>query len=381
MPLISQAVSRIALSATTAVAQKVRALRAQGREIISLEPGHPDFDTPDNIKRAARAAIDRGETKYTPIAGIAELRAAIARKFRRENGLDYAPAQTIVSAGTKQVIANAMLATVDPGDEVIVPAPCWVSYPEIVSLCGGTSIFVRTPLATNFKLTPAMLAQAITPRTKWFVFNSPCNPTGATYTRDEIGGLAAVLVRHPHVWILVDDVYEHLVYDGFDFATMAQVEPRLLDRTLTTNGVSKAYSMTGWRIGFGAGPLDLVKSLEKVQSQLTSGASSIAQWAAVEALDGPKDFLSVSRASLQERRNLVVGLLKAARGIACPLPQGAFYIYPSCRALIGCRAPGGNVIESDEDFAAELLAAENVAVVPGSAFGLSPYFRVSYAVA
>ncbi|KJC50444.1 aspartate aminotransferase [Bradyrhizobium sp. LTSP885] len=379
MAFLSAAVTRINPSATIAVTQRARELAAQGRDVISLGSGQPDFDTPDNIKDAARDALARGETKYTPVAGIPELRRAVADKFKRENGLCYDPADTIVSSGGKQIISNAMLATVDEGDEVIIPAPHWVSYPELVCLCGGTPVILSTSLEANFKIRPEDLERAITSKTKWFIFNSPSNPSGVAYTENELKSLTAVLLRYPHVWVLVDDIYEHLVYDDFKFKTIAQVEPRLADRTLTMNGVSKAYAMTGWRIGYAAGPSQLIKAMEKVQSQLTSGPCSIAQWAAVEALNGPQDYIKRSRVAFQERRDLVVSMLNQAKFINCPKPEGAFYVFPSCRGAIGTRTPSGRVIQSDKDFVTELLNAEGVAVVHGAAFGLSPNFRISYA--
>ena len=381
MAFLSDSLARVKPSATIAVSQKARDLKAAGRNIIALASGQPDFDTPDNIKRAAFDAITRGETKYTAVAGITELREAVVGKFKRENQLDYTVAQTIVSSGGKQVIANALMATVNPGDEVIVPAPYWVSYPELVALCGGSVVFANTSRANNYKLTAAELEAAITPRTKWLLFNSPCNPTGAAYTREELQSLAAVLVRNPHVWILSDDIYEHLTYGDFKFATPAQIAPELYERTLTMNGVSKAYAMTGWRIGYAAGPLQLIKAMEKVQGQTTSGASSVSQWAAVEALTGPQDYLDMSRKVFQERRDLVVGMLNDAQGLDCPVPDGAFYVFPSCRNLIGKRTESGGVIRTDEDFVSALLEAEGVALVHGSAFGQGPNFRLSYAAA
>ena len=379
MGFLSDALSRIKPSATIVVTQKARDLKAQGRDIISLSVGEPDFDTPDNIKEAAMAAIRRGETKYTPVSGITPLREAIARKFKRENGLDYKPSQTIVGTGGKQVIYNALLATLNPGDEVIIPTPYWVSYPEMVGLCGGTAVFVDTTMEHNFKLQPEPLERAITPKTKWLILNSPSNPTGAAYSRAELKAITDVLVRHPHVWVLTDDMYEHLTYGDFEFVTPAQVEPNLYDRTLTMNGVSKAYAMTGWRIGYAAGPEKLIKAMDFVQGQQTSGACSVAQWAAVEALDGPQDHLKVFKRAFQERRDLVVSMLNQANGLKCPSPEGAFYVYPSCADAIGRRTPSGKLIETDEDFVSELLEAEGVAAVHGSAFGLGPNLRVSYA--
>ncbi|MCA1326327.1 pyridoxal phosphate-dependent aminotransferase [Herbaspirillum sp. alder98] len=379
MAFISDSLSRIKPSATIAVSQKARELAAQGRNVIALSSGQPDFDTPDNIKQAAFEAIRRGQTKYTAVAGITELREAVVAKFKRENQLDYTVAQTIVSNGGKQVIANALMATVNPGDEVIVPAPYWVSYPELVALCGGVPVFARASRANNYKLRPEELEAAITPRTKWVMFNSPCNPSGAAYTRAELEALAEVLKRHPHVWILADDIYEHLVYDGFQFTTPAQIAPELVERTLTMNGVSKAYAMTGWRIGYAAGPVQLIKAMEKIQGQLTSGACSVSQWAAVEALNGSQDYIHHSRKVFQERRDLVVSMLNQAPGLDCPVPEGAFYVFPSCEALLGKRTESGKSIETDEDFVSELLDAEGVALVHGSAFGQGPNFRLSYA--
>ena len=379
MAFISDSLSRIKPSATIAVSQKARELAAQGRNVIALSSGQPDFDTPDNIKQAAFEAIRRGQTKYTAVAGITELREAVVAKFKRENQLDYTVAQTIVCNGGKQVIANALMATVNPGDEVIVPAPYWVSYPELVALCGGVPVLARASRANNYKLRAQELEEAITPRTKWVMFNSPCNPSGAAYTRAELEALAEVLKRHPHVWILADDIYEHLVYDGFQFTTPAQIAPELVERTLTMNGVSKAYAMTGWRIGYAAGPAQLIKAMEKIQGQMTSGACSVSQWAAVEALSGPQDYIHASRKVFQERRDLVVSMLNQASGLDCPVPEGAFYVFPSCEALLGKRTESGRVIESDEDFVSELLDAEGVALVHGSAFGQGPNFRLSYA--
>ena len=379
MGFLSDALSRIKPSATIVITQKARDLKAQGRDVISLSVGEPDFDTPDHIKEAAIAAIHRGETKYTPVSGIVPLREAIARKFKRENGLDYKPSQTIVGTGGKQVIYNALLATLNPGDEVIVPAPYWVSYPEMVGLCGGTPVFVECTMEHNFKLQPEPLERAITPKTKWIILNSPSNPTGAAYTRAEMKAITDVLMRHPHVWVLTDDMYEHLTYGDFEFVTPAQVEPGLYERTLTMNGVSKAYAMTGWRIGYAGGPEHLIKAMDFVQGQQTSGASSIAQWAAVEALDGPQDHLPRFKKAFEERRDLVVSMLNQTKYLKCPNPEGAFYVYPSCAEAIGKTAPSGKVIETDEDFVSELLEQEGVAAVHGSAFGLGPNFRISYA--
>ncbi len=379
MAFLADALSRVKPSATIAVTQKARDLKAQGREIISLSVGEPDFDTPDNIKKAAIEAIQRGETKYTPVAGIQPLREAISKKFKRENGLDYKPSQTIVCTGGKQVLYNAFVSTLNKGDEVIIPAPYWVSYPDMVLLCGGTPVFVDTTIEKGFKLQAAELERAITPRTKWVVLNSPSNPSGAAYTRDELKAVTDVLVRHPHVWVLTDDMYEHLTFGDFVFTTPAQIEPNLWERTLTMNGVSKAYAMTGWRIGYAGAPDNLIKAMDMVQGQQTSGACSIAQWAAVEALNGPQDFIQVSRKAFEERRDLVVSMLNQAKYLSCPMPEGAFYVYPSCKDAIGKTTPSGKVIKTDEDFVTELLEAEGVAAVHGSAFGLGPNFRISYA--
>ncbi len=379
MGFLSDALSRIKPSATIVITQKARELKAEGVDVISLSVGEPDFDTPENVKEAAIAAIRRGETKYTPVSGIVPLREAIAKKFKRENDLDYKPSQTIVGTGGKQVIYNALLATLNPGDEVIIPRPYWVSYPEMVSLCGGTPVFVDTTMADNFKLQAEPLERAITPKTKWIILNSPSNPSGAAYSWDEMKVITDVLVRHPHVWVLTDDMYEHLVYGDFKFVTPAQVEPNLYERTLTMNGVSKAYAMTGWRIGYAAGPDKLIKAMDFVQGQQTSGAASISQWAAVEALGGTQQHLDVFRKAFAERRELVVSMLNQTKYLKCPMPEGAFYVYPSCAEAIGKRTPGGKVIETDEDFVSELLAAEGVAAVHGSAFGLGPNLRISYA--
>ncbi|BDA85781.1 aminotransferase [Aureimonas sp. SA4125] len=379
MAFLAAVLDRVKPSATIAVSQKARELKAQGMDVIGLGAGEPDFDTPDNIKAAAIDAINRGETKYTPVSGIPELREAIAKKFKRENNLDYTAAQTIVGTGGKQILFNAFMATLNPGDEVIIPAPYWVSYPEMVAICGGTPVFVTAGIETNFKLTPEALEAAITPKTKWFLFNSPSNPSGAAYSRAELKALTDVLMRHDHVWVLTDDMYEHLVYGDFVFSTPAEVEPGLYERTLTMNGVSKAYAMTGWRIGYAAGPLPLIKAMDMIQGQQTSGACSIAQWAAVEALNGTQDFIPENRRIFEARRDLVVSMLNQATGLECPSPEGAFYVYPSCKGLIGKKTPAGKVIETDVDFVTELLEAEGVAVVQGSAFGLGPNFRISYA--
>jgi aspartate aminotransferase len=379
MSFLAESLSRVKPSATIAVTQKARDLKAAGRSVIDLSVGEPDFDTPDNIKEAGIEAIRRGETKYPPVAGIPPLKQAIADKFKRENKLDYKTEQVIVGTGGKQILYNAFVATLNPGDEVVIPAPYWVSYPEMVLLNGGTPRFVECPIETGFKLTPAALEAAITPKTKWLIFNAPSNPSGAAYSAAEIKTLAEVLLRHPQVWVLTDDMYEHLLYTDEPFATMAEVEPRLYERTLTMNGVSKTYAMTGWRIGYAAGPLPLIKAMTMIQSQQTSGACSIAQWAAAEALTGPQDFIPGFRQTFQERRDIVVAMLSQAHGLECPEPQGAFYVYPSCAGTIGKRSPTGKVIATDEDFVTELLEAEGAATVHGTAFGLGPNFRVSYA--
>ena len=381
MSLQSAALSRVKPSATLAADQKARDLRAQGRDVIGLAAGEPDFDTPDNIKEAAIKAIRDGKTKYTNVDGIPELKEAICAKFERENGLSYKPSQVNVSPGGKPVIYNAMVATLNPGDEVIIPTPYWVSYPDMVLLAGGEPKFVQTSAETGFKVQAADLEAAITPRTRWVILNSPSNPSGAAYTKAELRAVADVLLRHPQVWILTDDMYEHLVFDDFEFWTIAQVEPALYDRTLTMNGVSKAYAMTGWRIGYAAGPEALINLMRKVESQTTSNPCSISQYAAVEALNGTQAFIKPNQKLFQGRRDLVVSMLNQATGIKCPTPEGAFYVYPSCEGLIGKTAPSGKVIASDADFANELLETEGVAVVHGAAFGLSPFFRISYATA
>ena len=377
--LQSTALARVKPSATLAVTAQARELKRQGRDVIGLGAGEPDFDTPDNIKAAAIEAINRGETKYTDADGMPELKAAIVAKFARENGLTYETNQIHVASGGKPVIFNAFVATLNPGDEVIVPAPYWVSYPDMVLLAGGEPVTVIGQEADGFKLRPEVLDAAITQRTKWIILNSPSNPTGAAYTRAELEALAVVLRKHPQVWILTDDMYEHLVYGGFEYLTIAQVAPDLYDRTLTVNGVSKAYAMTGWRIGYAGGPKPLIDLMRKVASQTTSNPSSISQWAAVEALNGPQDFLAERSAAFERRRDLVVSMLNQATGIRCPTPEGAFYVYPSIEGLIGKTTESGVVITDDEVFTTELLNQEGVAVVQGTAFGLSPYFRVSYA--
>jgi aspartate aminotransferase len=376
---LSQALRRIKPSATLAVTAKARALKAAGRDILTLSAGEPDFDTPENVKEAAIRAIKEGKTKYTDVDGIPELKDAIVGKFRRENDLTYTRAQVNVSPGGKAVIYNAFMATLDPGDEVVIPTPYWVSYPDMVLLTGATPVFVETTIEKDFKLQPKDLAKAITDNTKWLILNSPSNPSGAAYTVDELNAIAGVLLAYPHVHVLTDDMYEHLVYGGFRFSTIAQVEPALYDRTLTMNGVSKAYSMTGWRIGYAAGPEHIIKGMAAIMSQSTSNPSSISQWASVEALNGTQDFIPKNQKLFEGRRDLVVSMLNQAQGLRCPTPEGAFYVYPSCAGAIGRRAPSGGVIGTDEDFARELLEAEGVAVVHGAAFGASPCFRISYA--
>jgi aspartate aminotransferase len=375
----SAALARVKPSATLAADAKARELKAAGKDVISLAAGEPDFDTPENIKQAAIKAIRDGKTKYTNVDGIPELKEAICGKFARENSLTYKPSQVNVSPGGKPVIYNAMVASLNPGDEVVIPAPYWVSYPDMVLLAGGEPKFVKTSAETGFKVQPADLEAAITPRTKWVLLNSPSNPSGAAYTRAELRAVADVLLRHPHVWILTDDMYEHLVFGDFEFTTIAQVEPALYERTLTMNGVSKAYAMTGWRIGYAAGPEPLIKAMAKVMSQTTSNPSSISQWAAVEALNGTQEFIKPNAKLFEERRGLVVSMLNQANGMHCPTPEGAFYVYPSVAGLIGKKAPSGKTICTDEDFCVELLESEGVSVVFGAAFGLSPFFRISYA--
>ena len=377
--LQSAALARVKPSATLAASARARELKRQGRDVIGLGSGEPDFDTPDNVKQAAIEAIRRGETKYTDVDGIPELKAAVAAKFARENGLTYGANQIHVAPGGKTVIYNALLATLSPGDEVIVPAPYWVSYPDMVLLAGGEPVTVVGHESDGFKLRPEALEAAIGPRTKWLILNSPSNPTGAAYTRAELEALAGLLRRHPQVWVLTDDMYEHLIYGAFDFVTLAQVAPDLAERTLTVNGVSKAYAMTGWRIGYGGGPKPLIDLMRKVAGQTTSNPSSISQWAAVEALNGPQDFIDERAKHFERRRDLVVSMLNQAAGIRCATPEGAFYVYPSIEGLIGKKTAAGATNDSDDAFVAELLDAEGVAVVQGSAFGLSPYFRVSYA--
>ena len=378
---LSATLSRVKPSPTIAVTSKAAEMRRAGHDVISLGAGEPDFDTPDNIKAAGIRAIEEGKTKYTPPDGIPELKEAICAKFKRDNGLDYTPAQVSVGTGGKQILYNALMATLNPGDEVIIPAPYWVSYPDMVLLAGGEPVVVPAGLETGFKLTPDALEAAITPNTRWFIFNSPSNPTGAGYSWDELKALTDVLMRHPHVWVMTDDMYEHLAYDDFEFCTPAQVEPGLYDRTLTCNGVSKAYAMTGWRIGYAAGPEVLIGGMRKIQSQSTSNPCTISQWAAIEALSGPQDFIATNNEIFKRRRDLVVGMLNAIDGMECPVPEGAFYVYPSIAGLIGKTSAGGAQITDDEAFATALLEETGVAVVFGAAFGLSPAFRVSYATA
>jgi aspartate aminotransferase len=380
MAFLADQLKRVKPSATIAVTDKARALKAAGRNVIGLGAGEPDFDTPDNIKEAAIKAIREGKaSKYTNVDGIAELKEAVVRKFKKENGLDYAAKQITVGTGGKQVLYNAFVATLNPGDQVIIPAPYWVSYPDMVLLAGGEPVEVPTSMATGFKMTAAQLEAAITPKTKWVLLNSPSNPSGAGYTRADLKALTEVLKKHPHVHVMTDDMYEHLVYDDFKFSTAAEVEPELYPRTLTINGVSKAYCMTGWRIGFAGGPEPLIKAMAMIQSQSTSNPAAVSQWAALEALTGPQDFIAKHNKIFKERRDLVVSMLNQASGIKCPTPEGAFYVYPSCEGTIGKTAPSGKKLVTDEDFVTELLEAEGVAVVQGTAFGLGPAFRISYA--
>ncbi|MER5173387.1 pyridoxal phosphate-dependent aminotransferase [Thioclava kandeliae] len=379
MAFLSDSLARVKPSPTVAMTGKAAELKAAGRDIISLSAGEPDFDTPQNIKDAGARAITEGRTKYTTVDGIAELKQAICDKFARENGLTYTPAQISVSSGGKQVLFNAFMATLNPGDEVIIPTPYWVSYPDMVLIGGGTPVFVQGNPEMGYKITPEALEAAITPNTKWFLFNSPSNPSGAGYTRAELKALTDVLMRHPHVWVMTDDMYEHLVFDGFEFCTPAEVEPALYDRTLTVNGVSKAYAMTGWRIGYAGGPVELIAAMRKMQSQSTSNPCTISQWAAVEALNGAQDYIAQSREAFHRRRDLVVAGLNACEGITCPTPEGAFYVYPSIAACIGKTSATGTKITDDEAFCTALLEETGVATVFGAAFGLSPNFRISYA--
>ena len=379
MTFLSATLSRVKPSPTIAVTTKAQELKAAGRDVIGLGAGEPDFDTPQNIKDAAIAAIAAGKTKYTAPDGIIELKQAICAKFLRDNELTYAPDQVSVGTGGKQILYNALMATLNPGDEVVIAAPYWVSYPDMVLLAGGTPVIATASSQTNYKLTADQLEASITPKTKWFIFNSPSNPTGAGYNREELKELTDVLIRHPHVWVMTDDMYEHLMYDDFEFVTPAQLEPRLYERTLTCNGVSKAYAMTGWRIGYAAGPKELIGAMRKIQSQSTSNPCTISQWASVEALNGPQDFLAENNKTFVRRRNLVVDMLSAIEGMTCPVPEGAFYVYPSIGGLIGKTTSDGTIIENDAIFATKLLEDTGVAVVFGAAFGLSPNFRVSYA--
>ena len=379
MSFLSATLDRVKPSPTMAITTKAQELKAAGKDVIGLSAGEPDFDTPDNIKAAAIAAITEGKTKYTAVDGIPELKAAICRKFARDNGLTYTPAQVSVGSGGKHVLYNALMGTLNAGDEVVIPAPYWVSYPDMVLLAGGTPVIIEAKLDNGFKITADQLEAAITPKTKWFLFNSPSNPTGAGYSHDELKALTDVLMRHPHVWVLTDDMYEHLAFGDFKFCTPAQVEPALYDRTLTVNGVSKAYAMTGWRIGYAAGPEQIIKAMRKVQSQSTSNPCTISQWAAVEALDGTQDFIAPNNTLFERRRDLVVSMLNAAEGVTCPTPDGAFYVYPDISGCIGKTSAGGTVIHNDEAFVTALLEETGVAVVFGAAFGLSPNFRVSYA--
>ena len=379
MAFLAQRLGRIKPSPTMAVTALAQELQAAGRDVIGLGAGEPDFNTPENIQEAAIAAMRRGETRYTAVDGTAALKKAIVGKFARENGLEYQTSQITVASGGKHIIYNAMVATLDPGDEVIIPAPYWVSYPDIVNLSDATPVIVPCSQNAGFKLAPDALAAAITPKTKWLFLNSPSNPTGAAYSRAELRDLADVLLDNPHVWVLTDDIYEHLLYDGLEFATIAQVESKLMTRTLTMNGVSKAYCMTGWRIGYAGGPAELIKAMAKVQSQSTSNPSSISQAASVEALNGPQDFIPRHNAVFAERRDMVVAMLNDIEGLHCTKPDGAFYVYPSCAGVIGKRTPEGQMLSTDEDFVSYLLKSEGVAVVQGTAFGLAPYFRISYA--
>ena len=380
MALLKDLLSRIKPSATMAVTDKARALKAAGRDVIGLGAGEPDFDTPDNIKKAAIKAIESGRaSKYTAVEGLAELKQAVVGKFKRENNLDYKTHQIIISTGGKQVLYNALMVTLNPGDEVIIPAPYWVSYPDMVLLAGGEPVIVPSRMEDGFKMKPEALEKAITPRTKWIIFNSPSNPTGAAYTKAELKTITDVLVRHPQVWVMTDDMYEHLVYDDFQFATPAEIEPRLYERTLTVNGVSKAYCMTGWRIGYAGGDASLIKAMSMLQSQSTSNPVAVSQWASVEALNGPQDFIAKHNAIFKERRDLCVSMLNQSNGLKCPKPEGAFYVYPSCAGTMGKTAPSGKKLATDEDFVSELLESEGVAVVQGTPFGYGPAFRISYA--
>jgi len=379
MHLTADRLDRISPSQTITITAKARALKAAGKDVISLSVGEPDFDTPQNIKDAAIAAIQRGETKYTDVAGTIELRRAVAAKFKRDSGIEYAPEEIIVTTGGKQVIFNALLATINPGDEAIIPTPCWVSYPDIVSLAEGTPVFVPCGQNSGFKMSGEQLEAAITPKTKWLILNNPCNPTGAAYNAEELKKLTDVLLRHPDVWIFTDDIYEKLAYDGFKPATIVEVEPRLRDRTITMNGCSKGYAMTGWRIGFAGAPVALIKAMDKLQGQSTSNTSSISQAAAIEALTGPQDSVAAMGEVFERRRNLVVDMLNDAPGLRCHKPEGAFYVYPSVHACLGKTTAGGRKVETDAEFVEALLEEEGVAAVHGSAFMFPGHFRISYA--
>lgn len=379
MGLLSDALARVQPSATVRITQLARELKQAGKDVIALSAGEPDFDTPANVRAAAIDAINRGETRYTNVDGIVELKEAVAAKFRRDNGLDVSASDCFVATGGKQIIFNAMLATLNPGDEVVVPVPYWVSYPEIVRLAGAEPVFAQASQETGFKLTPEALEAAISDKTKWLILNTPSNPSGAAYTAEELRGLADVLLRHPHVYVLTDDIYEVLVYDGRAFSTIAEIEPRLMDRTVTMNGVSKSHAMTGWRIGYCTGPREILNAMLKLQGQSTTNAPSISQWAAVEALNGPQEFLAEWRDVFQKRRDYVVGRLRGCAGLECLMPEGAFYAFPSCKALIGKTSAGGRLLETDEDVVMSLLEEQSVALVNGSAFGLAGHFRISYA--
>ncbi len=381
MPFLADRLSLIKPSPTVGISAKAAELKAAGQDVIALSAGEPDFNTPDHIVKAAEAAMAEGKTRYAPPAGIPELRKAICEKLKRDNNLTYTPDQISVGCGGKQTIFNALMATLNQGDEVIIPAPYWVSYTDLVMLFEGKPVLVDCTEESNFKLTADQLRAAITPKTKWLILNSPSNPTGSAYTREDLAALADVLVENPHVWIMTDDMYEFIIYDDFEFSTIAEVEPKLYDRTLTLNGLSKAYCMTGWRVGYAAGDKDLIKAMNKIQSQSTTSTSTISQWAAVAALRGSHDFIAENNKVFKERRDLVVGMLNQANGLECLTPEGAFYVYPSCAGVIGKKTPDGKVIETDEDFVQYLLSAHGVAAVHGAAFGLSPYFRISYATA
>ncbi len=379
MSILSKTLARVKPSPTIAVSTLANELKAAGRDVIGLGAGEPDFDTPENIRKAGKAAIDAGHTRYTAPDGMPALKQAICDKFSRDNALQYSPEQISVGTGGKQILYNALMATLNPGDEVIIPAPYWVSYPDMVLLAGGEPVIVEAGIETGFRMTAAQLEAAITPKTKWLIFNSPSNPTGAGYSRAQLKALTDVLLRHPHVWVMSDDMYEHLVFDDFEFCTPAQVEPELYSRTLTCNGVSKTYAMTGWRIGYAGGPTELISAMRKIQSQSTSNPCSISQWAALEALNGPQDFIAENNKVFARRRDMVVEMLNAAQGVSCAVPDGAFYVYPSIEGCIGKTTPAGTKITDDAVFATALLEETGVAVVFGAAFGLSPNFRVSYA--